>query len=1332
MKYLRHFLIFITIISLSFCKSFSQNLHFNSLTVNDGLTQHDATSIMQDNYGFIWIGTYDGLNRFDGYTIKNYYSIYKNDKTLSSNRIKCLFEDSKKRIWIGTEGSGLNYYSLKDDSFIRIKTNERFRIINCIAENKQGEIFIGTENGILKVKEGKTITIELLQTPLTGLIINKMALANDGTIFLATSSGIWTFNKNICKQLNLLGNDNFSAIAFDNYNKLWVANSNEVMVIDHKKNNSFTKISHFGYLNIKSFCLSKNNTMWIGTYEHGLWGLNTSNYKIISSSTINKNSKRGLLSNTILNVFCDKTNTLWIANRKGVCYANLEEKKFKEIDISKNSFSDSHIRGIHIEDDNVYFGLQSGGFYRYSRKTNSIQTISNSSASGNFLTVNKINNSIYFASNTGVFKQVGDGLNFSQKNIQPLNQNSKSIITNSICNDIFGNIYYGTVNGLIIENKDTTDWIQNLNSKAELLRNKKIFSLYYDSNENCLWIGTVSEGLFKMNLSAKGQFFSLQIYNNLMRNNYFILNNSVWCFHKDSKDNLWIGTDAGLLLKSKSSNQFKSITAPEIKEKKIMGIQEDNNGNLWLTNSLGLINYNPTNQKTVKYTYKDGLRVNTLTEAIGKSKDGTIFLGSIDGINYFNPNEIKPNPYKSDITLTDLRVHGTSIKPNDTYFGSIILESSINATTEIKLNYKQNDFVIEFSSSNYSNPEKNKFKYRLDGYDKNWIYTTSERRFASYANLNSGTYEFLIDATNEDGIWNNAPKKIIFKIKPAPWFSIYAFIAYFLVLIGIIGAFIYFWNDKKELKHQIELDKIEIKKEQEINEFKLTFFTDIAHEFKTPLSLIIGPLNDLIENKHSKESIAFCYQILERNTQRMMHLVNQLLDFRKVNANINILNVAKADLSDLITQTAKAFLWQAENEKIKFNIKVPQEFTCYFDGDLIEKVLYNALSNAFKYTPNNGIIEIQLKPVWNGSKQSANLIIMDSGKGISDEDKAKIFDRFFHGKERTSSGIGLHLSHKLITEHKGKINVTDSSFGGTEFIISFPVSKDDYKESDFFKVKTKTKKIKNASNSENAGVAENAEALETILLVEDDHDLRAYLKNSLHQDFQILEAANGAEGLQQAQTKLPDIIISDVMMPEMDGVEMCEILKNDKRTSHIPVLMLTAKTDKEFKKNGLNSGAWDYIAKPFNTKDLLRKIKNIIQTRNEFKSYLMDQNITIEVKNHYKPYDQKLISKVTTVINEKLQDADFSVEDLAKEIGLSRMQLHRKLKSLVGQSTTKFINTIKINFARKMFDEGCDRVQEVMDAVGFNSYSHFNTVFKEMVGKTPSEYIKENNKNNQA
>lgn len=1303
----------------------AQQLHFNKLTVNDGLSQHDPNSIIQDSYGFIWIGTYDGLNKYDGYSVKNYYSAFDNEHSLSSNRIKCLFEDSKKRVWVGTQGGGLNYFSLREDKFYRVKTNERYSNINCIAENSFGDILIGTSNGILKIKEGEIITTEVLQIPLTGVNINDMVVSSDGTFYVSTGNGLWKLKDTRCNQIIALGNLGYNPLIIDKHNKLWIGNAHSLTVMDlNKPTDNISKLPFFVSKDVRSLGLSKNNMVWVGTFNQGLFGVDISSHKVISNAKKDKNKKRGLLSNTVLNIFCDKNNTLWVANRKGICYVNLEEKKFNEINLDEMIIDDAHIRTLFADDDYVYFGVQSEGFYRYSRYTKQTEHIKTDLPFGILLSIKQINGILCLGTSNGVYKETNNSLYFKKKQSSFFNENSQNLAIYAFCEDAFGNTYYGTGEGLIVENQNKSQWIHDIKTQAELLRDKRIFSLFYDSDENCIWIGTISEGLFKMNLTRDGQFFSLQIYSNVMQDDYYMHNNSVWAFFKDSRDQLWLGTDSGPFLKTKTSNKFNPLMVKELKGKKIMGIQEDDQGVVWLNNSLGLYSFNPNTQEVLKFAYKDGLSSSTLTEAIGKANDGTVFIGTVDGLNYFKPKEIRSNPYRSEIIFTDFRVHGESIITKENNFGSNILDKSINATSKIELDHRQNNFLFEFSSTNYVSAEGNKFKYRLEGYDNDWIYVNSDHRFATYSNLKKGHYRFWIEAANQDGIWSGSPRKIDINIQPAPWFSTYAYISYAMVILTIIGTFIYFWNNKQQLKHQIELDKIEIKKEQEINEFKLAFFTDIAHEFKTPLSLIIGPLNDLMQNKHTNESIEFCYQVLSRNTQRMMHLVNQLLDFRKVNANINILNISNIDLSIFVNETTKSFLWQSQSDNIHFNVVVPKTFVCYFDSDLVGKVLYNLLSNAFKYTPKNGVIEVQLKEIWNGSRKVANISIKDNGKGISNEDKEKIFDRYFHGLERTSSGIGLHLSQKLINAHKGAINVTDSNYGGTEFIISFPVSKDDFSDNEFAKIKNSDQLIGKRGQVKIPESIETHEYLERILIVEDDHDLRAYLKNSLLKDFKIFEASNGKEGMEIAQTELPDIIISDVMMPEMDGVEMCRILKNDKRTSHIPVLMLTAKTDSEFKKIGLNVGAWDYIAKPFNTKHLLQKIKNIIQTRNHFKSFLIEQNLTTEVKSHYQPFDQKLIIKAKSIIKERMQNPDFSVEDLASEIGLSRMQLHRKLRSLVGQSATKFINTIKMNTAKKMFDEGCDRIQEAMDAVGFSSYSHFNATFKEIIGKSPSDYIK--------
>jgi signal transduction histidine kinase/DNA-binding response OmpR family regulator len=726
-----------------------------------------------------------------------------------------------------------------------------------------------------------------------------------------------------------------------------------------------------------------------------------------------------------------------------------------------------------------------------------------------------------------------------------------------------------------------------------------------------------------------------------------------------------------------------------------------------------------------RYSYNDGLQSSTFTEAVGKGQDGTLYFGSIHGINYLNPMRIEDNPYKSAVSISDFKIHNIDISPGISYFGKVVLDQSINLTKEITLNYKQNNFLFEFTGTNYANTAENHFRYKLYGYDSDWIHETGNRRFAAYSNLKPGKYTFWVDAANNDGIWNDTPKEISIKILPAPWFSIWAYFVYFILTAGVILGFIFFLNNRQKLRHQIELKNIQYDKDKEINELKLIFFTDVAHEFKTPLSLIIGPLNDLVRKSITDDHRDFCFKIISRNTKRMMFLISQLLDFRTLNANKNILKISESDLSDFISQITKAFLWQAKNEEINFNVITPETFQCFFDRDLIEKVVYNLLSNAFKYTPANGIVEIEVKSVWNSNKQIGNIIVRDSGKGIPDEQKGKIFERFFHGNDRSSSGIGLHLSYSLIKAHKGELNVADSAYGGAEFIVTIPVSENNYEDFEFNDLKGQNRITDVFLPEIEVSKKEVAEERESILIVEDDHDLRAYLKNCLHINYKVMEAQNGIDGLKKATVNLPDIIVADVMMPEMDGIEMCKRLKANHETSHIPVLMLTAKTAQEQQNEGLDAGAWDYITKPFNTQSLLKKIDNIIDSRNSFRNTIFNPGLSIELKKHYTPFDQKLISKAIAVIESNIGNENYSVENFAVDVGFSRMQLHRKLKSLVGYSATEFINTIKINYATKMFDNGCDRINEAMESVGINSYSHFNKLFKKVIGKTASDYIAE-------
>ena len=1303
----------------------AQDLKFNTLTVSDGLTQHDVSCIMQDSYGFIWVGTYDGLNRYDGLKILNFSHKTNDIESLSSNRIISLFEDSKKRIWIGTDGNGLNYYSLITEKFVRVKTPPGFNIINSITENRDGDIYIATGNGLLQIIEEENPRAEIVQLPLTGLYIYKILITTDNAIFLATNNGIWMWKNNVCAQIKEIENEQFSELIEDKNHNIWVGGYKKLKVIKQQQNNIIVNdIDILSELDIRALSKSNDGNIWVGTLNSGLFKVDVSNYKIEKNYTSRFFEERSLLSNTILSLFLDNTNTLWIGNRQGLCYTNLSQKKFNSIPFEESTklLQNINISTLMLDDDNLYYGVQNKGCFQYSFKNNKAQKL-NFGINFDPLCLAKIQETIYIGSDNGLFLKDNNDLFLRQDKLITKHDPIFPLQVSSICEDGNGRIYFGSFSGLIVRNSDNTDWIHYLYPQTEILRGKRIFSLLYDQDSSCIWIGTISDGLYKLNLTSEGNFISLEVYKESMQNDYHIANNTIWCFLKGKDGTLWIGTDAGLLRKPKDSNKISQISMEGIVDRKIMGILEDDEENLWLTNSQGLIRFDIGKSVVRRYTYKDGLQSSTFTEAVGKDKDGKFFFGSIKGINYFNPSEIIDNPYKTDIAISDFKIHNVSISPGKSYFDQIVLQKSINLTEQLSLNYKQNNFLFEFVGTNYANASENMFRYKLEGYDTEWIHIVENHKFATYSNLKQGSYTFYVEAANNDGVWSGNPKKFMIKILPAPWFSIWAYLLYIALILGFILAFIFFLNNRQKLKHQLELENIQHNKDQEINELKLIFFTDIAHEFKTPLSLVIGPLNDLMESSLSKENRDFCFQIVKRNTKRMMFLVNQLLDFRKINANLNILKVSNNDLADFTKETTKAFSWQAKREEINLNVITPDSFECFFDKDIIEKVLYNLLSNAFKFTPKHGIIEIEIKPIWKKNRKIANIIIRDSGKGIPDKEKIRVFERFVHGKDRSSSGIGLHLSYQLIKAHKGDINITDSIYSGAEFIVTIPVSEEDYQSNQLSSEERANNSIIDDLVEFDNLEKESLEERESILIVEDDHDLRAYLKNSLQARYTIIEATNGREGFEKVINFLPDIIISDVMMPEMDGIEMCTELKGNIKTSHIPILILTAKTDVEHINIGLKAGAWDYITKPFNTNALHQKIANILNTRNKFREFLLTQNITIEVKNHYSSFDQNLIAKISKIAEDNLSNPEFSTKDFAKEIGLSRMQLHRKLKTLSGQTTTSFINNLKMQYAAKMFDEGCDRVQEVMDAVGINSHNHFNHIFKKHHRKTARKYI---------
>ncbi|UAM98316.1 response regulator [Polaribacter litorisediminis] len=1305
---------------LNFLSSVSaQRLQLNALTVKDGLSQHDVSSIIQDAEGFIWIATYDGLNKFDGYQIENYFHDNNDSASLSSNRLRCLFEEKNKRIWIGTDGYGLNYYNLEKGSFTRVKVPVNYEIINDIYQNSEDEIIAATTQGLLKISQNnQSFLVEILQTPITGFDIKKIKLLENGNILYATNRGLWLSHKDGYSLVKGSDNISFNTIVETSNNQIWAAGKSGLyQIINNTLVSKRNKIDS----NVLSMAEGIHNDLWITTFNSGLLYLSLDNLKVSSIPPFYNSNENYLYNKQLKYIFKDATNTLWISNTKGLVYSNLDSKKFKSLPIEKKV----NVRTLFSKNDKIYYGLQAGRFYIYSFDTNSNKVI-NIPKNAKAFRVDTLNGKIYLATTSGLFREkIANKDEFERVPIFEDSPEKNNLLVTSFCKDGFGNQYFGTFKGLLFKDKKSTFWIHKKFKNLDYLRNVRVFSLKVDNLKSCIWVGTISEGLFKINLGKSGNILSVESYNEKMTGAYKIPNNSIWSFYQDKNNSLYVGTDTGLLLKKSNENEFKSVKAKGIQNKKIMGIISDESSNLWLNNSQGILKYNVKTKVATKYNYFDGLLTNSFTEAISKNDKGQLFFGNISGINYFKSGELENNPFPSKISFTNLWINNNKVHVDEEILGSTILKNRLNRTNNLTLNYKQNDFSIEFTSTNYANVKVNKYRYQLENYDKNWQVVDNTKRFSSYSNIPSGNYKLNVEATSPTGVWSNNIKTILITIKPAPWNTWWAYLLYFVLISTILFAFIYFWLNKEKLRNQIALSTLKNEQEKEINEMKLTFFTDVAHEFKTPLSLIIGPLNDLIKGNINKEYKEFCYNIVSRNTNRMMNLVNQLLDFRKVNSGLNILKVSRNDMTSFVKEITKSFAWQSKTREIDLKIVSPQSYYCHFDKDIVEKVIYNLLSNAFKYTPNKGTIEIEIKPTWKQELEYFVILIKDSGKGISQQDKKKIFQRHFHGKDRSSSGIGLHLTATLIEAHKGEINVLNSALGGTEFMITLPVSSKAFTEEEFL-----TKDDIPVDNPKDyipgdmiESTKENLnEDSEKILIVEDDYDLRKYLKTILNKDYAVIEANNGKEGLNIALKEIPDIIITDVMMPELDGIEMCEQIKKNILVSHIPVLMLTAKTGDEFYNKGLKVGAWDYIAKPFNSAQLLQKVNNIIKTRNSFRQYI-DAGSSKEIKNHYVSYDQQFVKTAIEIVHQKMAEPSFSAKELSEVLGLSRMQLHRKLKALVGLSTTAFINAIKIKKAIQMFDEGCDRVQEAMDAVGINSYAHFISLFKKEKEMTPSKYI---------
>jgi signal transduction histidine kinase/DNA-binding response OmpR family regulator len=866
------------------------------------------------------------------------------------------------------------------------------------------------------------------------------------------------------------------------------------------------------------------------------------------------------------------------------------------------------------------------------------------------------------------------------------------------------------------------------------ISHNEIYSIFEDSFVD-LWIGTVGGGLNRFNRTDK----KFERFTHNPEDHSSLSNDIISIIFEDKEKSLWIGTNGGLNYFNRSKDTFSHYKRDEgLPNEVICGALEDDHDNLWLSTNNGIIVFNKKSKSFRVYDMRDGLLQNEFNQTVYfKNRSGEMYFGGSKGINYFHPDELKINDKIPDIRITGIEISNKPVPIGKSILDNrVILKKSITETNKLELTHDDNVLSLEFSSLDYSIPTKNKYAYILEGFDSDWTYHSYERRYATYTNLDPGEYIFRIKGSNNDGVWNDEGASLSIIIYPPWWLSSWAYLSYIILLLVVIYTTWKLQVKRIHIKHDFEMSKFEAQKLHEVDEIKSRFFANISHEFRTPLTLILSPVQELIKKAKDNKAIDQLSTI-NRNADRLLSLVNQLLDISKIESGNMKLEVEELNVVPIVKGLFSSFTSFADRKGLTMKCNCGLENSNLFiDKDMFEKILTNILSNAFKFTPKGGKITVSMKK----TEEHFLLMVSDTGIGIPSDRISNIFDRFYqvdgsHTREQEGTGIGLALTKELIEAHKGIIKVESEENIGTTFTISFRLGREHFTDEEM--AESLEEKSEHPSlpkmqlDSDIETTSEDIELLAEaqkliILIVEDNYDVRKYILGILESEYLVVESKNGEEGMIKSFEIIPDLIVSDVMMPRMDGFEICEKLKLDERTSHIPIILLTAKATNMDKIIGFETGADDYLMKPFDANLLCVRIKNLLTQRERIKEHFKKEGIfELEGKNIVS-VDKMFLKKAADYINVNISIPDLNVDMLAEELTLSRSQLHRKLVGLIGDSPGDLIRRIRMTHAAKLIQKNFGNISEVALEVGYNNPANFSSSFKKQFGISPKEYLQKN------
>jgi len=1341
--------IFLTVSSAVSFADGRTNIHsFDTYSQEDGLPNNQIQCIYQDSRGWIWLGTSQGLSRFDGYRFVNYINDPDDTTSLSGRLIRVIYETGDGRLFIGTENGGLNLYDREKERFIHpYRQHSVFSTpgmsVNAITGDSHGRLWIGTDHNLIRIDPDGvpgevTPSGEGEAGAGSDLFIRCIQEDREGNLWIGATQGLYVYNPRentlqefILPLTNTLSKEVFE-IVMDEEGMLWTGTyTGGLFIIDPAAGSAEHVTLEPVYdrtETIRAISVRAPGEYWIGT-RGGLY-VYSKNRGVTGYFRHDDRDSRSLANNSVLDIFHDSRGETWIGTRGGLNLLARSKQVFRSFSALPNDnryLNSSIIYAFWIDDrERIWVGTEDGGINIYDPASGTFEYLTSDVGNPNSLSQNCIKAMLDDGQGNlwiGTFWGGIDVLNLKTgkiRNYSHVAGDPSSLSDNrvwALCRDDGGGIWVGSSAGLDRYDPST----DSFDRYTEIVSNSQVNWISMDSEKH-IWLGTPDEVI---------------IYDPVNENVIRHPEHSR-SFLEDSGHGFWIATlDRGIALYNKEEGAVRYLSENDgLANNQSLCILEDESGNLWISTTRGLSRYNRVTGQFRNFTRREGLMNDQFSYgAAYRSDNGELLFGGLSGFNMFNPSEIVDEDIPVPLLFTELRIFNRPLEVSDAR--DAILTKSISETDHIVLRYDQNVITLQFAALDFAHSGSTLYSYTLEGFDREWS-EPSLTRSVTYTNLNPDDYIFRVRRILPGNPPGDDELTLNITVLPRFWMTWW----FRAIVFGLIAILIYmlvrFIINREKIKNELVSERSRARNLHELDMLKLRLFTNISHEIRTPLTLILSPLEKLVSGTVPEEEVHSHLDVVYRNTKHLDRLINQLLDFRKLEAGNLKLEVTSHDMVTLVSDVVRSFEEYAREKQItlRFNT-LKKKLIAVFDPDKVETILNNLLSNAMKYTGQGGAVTVHLSLVFAAEdgellsnepeKQFVEISVKDSGRGIEEKNIDKIFNRFFRADEQHESagtGIGLSLVRELVKLHGGDVFVISKPGKGSKFTVRLPYETslpgEGPAEDEVDECEGKAMALHSRAGEE---MTERSEA-RIMLIVEDNPDVRYFIRSHFESSFRVFEAKNGQEGWELALQVIPDVIISDILMPDVDGYEFCRRIKKDERTSHIPLLLLTALHSREHEIEGLSHGADDFITKPFDISVLQTKVENMLSLRRALRDKYTREMILRPSGVTVTSPDEKFLVKAMEVVEKNISNPDFDIESFAAATGVSRMQLYRKFDALTNMTVKEFVRSIRLKRASQLLLEKKMSVSEVAFATGFRDLSHFRKCFSREFGMSASEYIR--------